>query len=176
MAACTRWRISAFTLASPLKTRDTVMGETPMCFATSCMVTALRRRLGVLFIFTAYLSPGLKLHCSNCGRRGVRYIIRIMQPCTRPCGAMRAAPGGLLVLVALSRHRVVHDKTNRDSRLLLDSGRRRRPARRSTLPARLSSAGGDRRRLRLQGHGLVALGHRANPAQLQLSADEAIAG
>ena len=42
----------------PLNTRDTVIGETPMCFATSCMVTALRRRLGVLFIFTAYLGTG----------------------------------------------------------------------------------------------------------------------
>jgi hypothetical protein len=36
-------------LASPLMTRDTVMGDTPTCFATSCMVTALRLRLGVLF-------------------------------------------------------------------------------------------------------------------------------
>src|SRR5580704_12523907 len=103
------------------------MGETPMCFATSCMVTALRRRLGVLFIFTAYLSPGLRVDCSNCSGWGVRDMIRVMPAGTRPRRARQAAPGGRIVLVALSRHRVVHDETNRDSRLLLDSGRRRRP-------------------------------------------------
>ncbi len=54
IASCTRCMVSALTFASPLMTRDTVIGETPTCFATSCMVTAFRLRLGVLF--TTYLS------------------------------------------------------------------------------------------------------------------------
>src|SRR5580692_10124189 len=58
MAASTRLRVSGFTFASPLITRDTVIGDTPACSATSCMVTALRPRR--LDFFT---SPSLALGC-----------------------------------------------------------------------------------------------------------------
>ncbi|WP_246048439.1 hypothetical protein [Hankyongella ginsenosidimutans] len=45
MAASTVARVSARTLASPLMTRETVIGETPAVRATSLIVGALRRRL-----------------------------------------------------------------------------------------------------------------------------------
>ncbi|MFD2428468.1 hypothetical protein ACFSUK_10440 [Sphingobium scionense] len=48
IAASTFSLVAARTTCSPLITRDTVMGDTPACFATSLMVGALRWRRELL--------------------------------------------------------------------------------------------------------------------------------
>src|SRR5580704_8005420 len=68
MAASTRLRVSGLTLASPLMTRDTVIGETPACSATSCMVTALRPRLFDFFTSPSFDPVGMILEFARLQR------------------------------------------------------------------------------------------------------------
>ena len=57
----TRARVASRTLLSPLTTRDTVMGDTPACFATSCMVTTL------LFLRPVFGGGVFLTNTSSCG-------------------------------------------------------------------------------------------------------------
>jgi hypothetical protein len=47
MAASTRARVSGLTLGLPLNTRETVIGDTPISAAASCMVIGLRARFDI---------------------------------------------------------------------------------------------------------------------------------